>query len=195
MVHIKDLIRIVRPVVATDNLIIEGTEGTRRIAATEFKGEPGTHGNDGNNGEQGLQGEPGEQGLTGLTGSDTRARESTYFTTALLASNICEMGTASIANTFELLQVVFSSPARLRLYSTMDAQLADILRPITEIPVSGIVLIVDINNPINNSQNCDPHALGSNMDTPPTSHIYYSLTNNGSTKAVTVTLTYLRKEN
>ena len=194
MPHINELPLLDRPVVTTDNLIIEGTEGTRRIAATEFKGEPGTNGNDGNDGENGGKGDQGEQGLTGQTGSDTRARESTYFTTEPILGNCIRIGTISMANTFELLQVVLSSPGRLRLYSTIDAQMADILRPVNQIPVSGSGLIVDINNPINNVQNLDPHALGSNMDTPPTENIYYSITNNGSTIAITVTLIFLRKE-
>ena len=194
MPHINELPLLDRPVVTTDNLIIEGTEGTRRIAATEFKGEPGTNGTDGNDGENGGKGDQGEQGLTGQTGSDTRARESTYFTTALLTINTVEIGTASIATTFELLQVVLTSPARFRLYDTAAARDADLNRPVNQNPVSGFGLIVEVNNPINNAQNLDPHALGSNMDTPPTENIYYSITNNGSTIAITVTLIFLRKE-
>ena len=194
MPHINELPLLNRPVQATDSLIIEGTEGTRRIAATDFKGEPGTNGNDGHDGHDGEKGGQGEQGLTGQTGSDTRARESTYFTTAILASHTVEMGTASIATTFELLQVVLSSPARVRLYDTAAARDADLNRPVTQSPVSGFGLIVEVNNPINNVQNLDPHALGSNMDTPPSTILYYTVTNNGSPAAITVTLTFLRKE-
>ncbi|MEY3787960.1 MAG: hypothetical protein RIQ94_384 [Pseudomonadota bacterium] len=194
MGHINELAVLNRSVISTDSLIIEAIEGTRRIAATEFKGESGTNGGDGEQGVKGDQGVQGEQGLTGATGSDTRAREVVIFTTLPILTNCIEVGTCSIEKTFELLQVVLSSPGRLRLYSTIDAQMADMLRPVTVIANAGIGLIVEVNNPANNQQNLDPHALGSNMDEPFTDKIYYSLTNNGSTIEITVGLTFLRKE-
>ena len=68
MPHINDLPVLERPVTGTDTVIIETPEGTRRLAAIEFKGDQGEHGLKGDQGETGLKGDQGLKGDKGLTG-------------------------------------------------------------------------------------------------------------------------------
>ena len=249
MPKIKELPELTRPVVASDAIVGEGVEGTRRIVATAFKGDQGIQGiqglkgdqgaqglqgiqglkgdkgadgtngvkgdqgyqgltgltgptgpkgDQGNQGLQGIQGEKGDQGERGVAGGDPGGalvvRETATFTTSEIGFNVTETGTFSIAVSFQLLRVVLSSPARLRCYSTAAARDADAGRSVFTKPLAGIGLILDINCPNLLELNLDPHANGSNMDTPTTNTIYYSLTNLAESAAITATFTFLRME-
>jgi len=194
MPHINELILLARPVQATDSLIIEAPEGTRRLAATAFKGEPGAQGLQGERGLTGLQGVQGLPGDQGPPGTASGIREIATVTTGIITNLNWETGTFSMATSFEILQVVLSSAARIRLYNSAANRDADVGRSVFQAPTQGMGLILDINAVSVLSQSLDPHAHGSNMDAVPSDRIYYTVTNNGAPAAITVTFTFLRKE-
>lgn len=77
MPHINELILLNRPVQETDTAIVETPDGTRRLAATAFRGLQGVQGVQGVQGLQGVQGVPGETGGQGAadTASGVRKRQ------------------------------------------------------------------------------------------------------------------------
>ncbi|UOA08476.1 collagen-like protein [Methylobacter sp. S3L5C] len=194
MPHINELILLARPVQATDSLIIEAPEGTRRLAATAFKGETGERGFTGAKGDQGEQGATGQQGDQGPPGTASGIRETATVTTGIIANLNWETGKFSMATSFELLQVVLSSAARIRLYNSAANRDADVGRSVFQAPTQGMGLILDINAVSVLSQSLDPHAHGSNMEAVPSDTIYYTITNNGAPAVITVAFTFLRKE-
>ena len=194
MPHINDLILLNRSVQETDTAIVETPDGTRRLAATALRGAQGVQGVQGVQGLQGVQGVPGETGGQGAAGTASGVRETATLTTGMLNNLAWETGTFSMATSFEILQVVLSSIARIRLYNTAANRDADVLRSVYQAASQGMGLILDINATIVLSQSLDPHAHGSNMDVSPSDSIYYTVTNNGALASITVTFSFLRKE-
>jgi hypothetical protein len=194
MPHINELILLNRPVQETDTAIVETPDGTRRLAATAFRGVQGVQGVQGEQGLQGLRGLQGAQGLQGAAGTASGVRETATLTTGMLNNLAWETGTFSMATSFEILHVVLSSTARIRLYNTAANRDADVLRSVYQAASQGMGLILDINATIVLSQSLDPHAHGSNMNVSPSDSIYYTVTNNGALASITVTFSFLRKE-
>ena len=194
MPHINDLILLNRAVQETDTAIVETPDGTRRLAATAFRGVQGVQGLQGEQGLQGVQGVPGETGGQGAAGTASGVRETATLTTGMLNNLAWETGTFSMATSFEILQVELSSTARIRLYNTAANRDTDVLRSVYQAATQGMGLILDINATAILSQSLDPHAHGSNMDVSPSDSIYYTVTNNGALASITVTFTFLRKE-
>lgn len=183
MPHINELPTLNRAVEQTDQLIIEATEGTRRIDATEFKGVDGV---------AGPQGEKGDKGDSGGGGGSTRV--TTGFVTSVINQFATGTGVFALPKSSEILNVVLSGFARLRLYDTETARDADLGRSVYQLPLSGKGLILDLNSTVVLSQNLDPHAQASNADNPPATAIYYAIDNHGATGALSVSFTYLTKE-
>ena len=194
MPHINELIALTRPVQGTDTLVIETPEGTRRLAAIAFKGEQGERGFQGDQGQRGLQGIQGVQGLQGVPGTAAGTREVINLVTQSLGNNQSEKGIFSMATSFEILRVVLSGTARVRLYNTVAARDADFGRSVFTAPTWGAGLILDINAVSVLDQSLDPHAHGSSMELMPSSVIAYTVTNLGVTGVITVGFTFLRKE-
>ena len=194
MPHINELILLNRAVQETDTAIVETPDGTRRLAATAFKGVQGVQGVQGDQGLQGVQGLQGAQGLQGTAGTASGVRETTTLTTDPLNNLAWETGTFSMATSFEILHVELSSTARIRLYNTAANRDADIGRSVYQAASQGMGLILDINATAILSQSLDPHAHGSNMDVSPSDSIYYTVTNNDALASITVTFSFLRKE-
>lgn len=194
MPHINELILLNRPVQETDTAIVETPDGTRRLAATAFRGLQGVQGVQGVQGLQGVQGVPGETGGQGAAGTASGVRETATLTTGMLNNLARESGTFSMATSFEILHVALSSTARIRLYNTAANRDDDLLRSVYQEATQGMGLILDINATTVLSQSLDPHAHGSNMDVSPSDSIYYSVTNNGALASITVTFIFLRKE-
>ena len=194
MPHINDLILLNRPIQETDTAIVETPDGTRRLAATAFRGVQGVQGVQGEQGLQGLRGLQGAQGLQGAAGTASGVRETATLTTGMLNNLAWETGTFTMATSFEILHVELSSIARIRLYNTAANRDADIGRSVYQAASQGMGLILDINATIVLSQSLDPHAHGSNMDVSPSDSIYYTVTNNSALASITVTFTFLRKE-
>ena len=194
MPHINDLILLNRAVQETDTAIVETPDGTRRLAATAFRGVQGLQGVQGEQGLQGLQGLQGTQGLQGAAGTASGVRETATLTTGMLNNLARATGIFSMATSFEILHVELSSTARIRLYNTAANRDDDVLRSVYQEANQGMGLILDINATTVLSQSLDPHAHGSNMDVSPSDSIYYTVTNNGALASITVTFTFLRKE-
>lgn len=191
MPHIKELILLNRAVQETDTAIVETPDGTRRLAATAFRGLQGVQGVQGVQGLQGVQGVPGE---TGAAGTASGVRETATLTTGMLNNLARESGTFSMATSFEILHVALSSTARIRLYNTAANRDDDVLRSVYQEATQGMGLILDINATTVLGQSLDPHAHGSNMDVSPSDSLYYTVTNNGALASITVTFSFLRKE-
>jgi hypothetical protein len=194
MPHINELILLNRPVQETDTAIVETPDGTRRLPATAFKGEPGERGEPGKPGATGEPGEPGQQGVQGPPGTASGIRETATLTTGMINNFNWATGTFSLATSFEILQVVLSSAARIRLYNTAANRDADVGRSVYQAATQGMGLILDINAVTVLAQSLDPHAHGSNMEVSPSDSIYYTVTNNGVPATITVMFTFLRKE-
>ena len=188
MPHINELILLNRAVQETDTAIVETPDGTRRLAATAFRGVQGVQG------LQGVQGVPGETGAQGAAGTASGVRETATLTTGMLNNLARATGTFSMATSFEILHVELSSTARIRLYNTAANRDDDLLRSVYQAASQGMGLILDINATAILSQSLDPHAHGSNMDVSPSDSIYYTVTNNGALASITVTFSFLRKE-
>jgi hypothetical protein len=194
MPRINELPELSRLVIGSDTLIIETLDGTCRLPATSFKGDQGSQGLQGDQGLPGVQGDQGLQGLQGPPGTAWGIRETATFNSAILAPYDIESGIVDIAPSFELLQVILSAPARLRIYSSIAARDNDIYRTIFTRPLVGAGVILDINATSNLSFSLDPHAHGSSMESLPSGLIAYSITNNGMTGSITASILYLRKE-
>ena len=194
MPHLNDLIPINRPVNETDQMIIETSEGTRRIQADLFKGEDGATGEQGRQGEPGVKGETGSKGADGGGGGGSVAREAITFTSILLAKNGHELGVIHMAKSSEIIRVILAANCRIRLYDTAAARDADINRTVNQSAITGQGLILDVNCKDELIQNLDPHAQASNQDEPPTDAIYYSLTNFDIPRVILVGFIYLPKE-
>ena len=167
MPRIADLPLLSRPVAETDWLLVETPTGTKRIAATAFKG---------------------------AAGNAQVLRETATITTGLLGLNAQETGLINIARSFEILAVVFSSTARLRLYDTPAAREADLARSIFIPATSGTGLILEINADTDLDINLEPHAHGSEMSDPPTADIAYTLDNLSVNSPVIIEITFIREE-
>lgn len=194
MPHINELPTLNRAVKQTDQLIIEATEGTRRIDATEFKGVDGINGSNGVAGAKGETGATGPKGDPGSGGGGASARETTGYATGIINQFATEIGVFALPKSSEILNVTLSSFARVRLYDTATTRDADIGRSVYQLPLSGKGLILDLNSTAVLSQNLDPHANASNADTPTATAIYYAITNYGLTAVITLNFTYLTKE-
>lgn len=105
-----------------------------------------------------------------------------------------------MAKTFQLLSVQVSSYARVRLYSTYAALLADASRPVG-VPValgsmSGLITDLSLTPAVGVlTWMMSPAALGFNDDAAESATIYAAITNlSGISNAITVTFTYLPLE-
>ena len=118
-------------------------------------------------------------------------------TTAVLATNASESGSATIFKSFTLLEVQYSCKSRVRLYSTAASRDADASRAWGTIPT-----LYAQNELISDTQESagaatwimSPTALGFNADGPRTTTIYYRITNLDTSQAVTATLAVLQME-
>ena len=194
MPHINELPPLTRAVDPTDQLIIEAAEGTRRINATAFKGTDGEHGSNGATGATGPPGETGPQGEPGGGSGGGSARVTTGFVTGVINQFATGTGVFALPKSSEILNVVLSGFARLRLYDTATARDADLGRSVYQTPIAGNGLILDLNSTAVLNQTLDPHAQASNADSPPATAIYYALQNHGASGVLSVSFTYLTKE-
>jgi hypothetical protein len=119
------------------------------------------------------------------------------FTTASLATGARETGFIPLARVLIIIQVIVSSKARLRLYSSAAARDADVARPNTIPPTPGTEhgvigdWYLDTSDKL--AWTCAPPVNGSNADSPQASQIYYTVNNLDSTNSasISVTLTYV----
>lgn len=118
--------------------------------------------------------------------------------TGVLAPAGINTGTVTLGRVFTLIQVIVSSPARVRLYSTAAARTADLSRsnqvPPTPGTQHGVICDLYLDTTDKLTWNMSPAADGGNLDTPGSTSIYYAITNisTGST-SVSATLTYVQE--
>lgn len=143
---------------------------------------------------------------TAVSGSTTNNTTITTVVKALSASvptpvlNPGDMffATATMAKTFELLQIAVSSPARVQIYATQSEQTSDAGRPDTSPPSIGTTqnLIADVSldtSPLSWNMTWIP--VGANGDFPRTTNIYVTITNIASLSIpITATLLYVPNE-
>ena len=118
-----------------------------------------------------------------------------------LASGAYQTGTATMAPVFALIFVKASSAARIRLYSTQSACIADVLRSNSVPPTPGLANYVISDHYLTGIGSvplafpCSPVCMGANQDASPSSTIYWTINNLAAVSAsVTVTLVYLQME-
>lgn len=127
-------------------------------------------------------------------GGSLPARATITTTTALLGNLTSESGTVALGKSFELLKLVADHYCRVRLYSTAAARAADAARAFgTAVAVGtqhGLIADVQLDAVTGLSWIMSPKEIGSNMDEPATTSIYYNIENrSGSSNAVSVTFT------
>lgn len=119
-------------------------------------------------------------------------RQTTTYTTAVLAAGATEIGLITLAKSYRLLSIQTSIPARVRIYSSAAARTADAARATTADPTTpGVMLDYLTVNAV--TQTLSPLVDGVNAEAVPSSAIPISITPTG-TGAVTVFLTYVRTE-
>ncbi len=121
-------------------------------------------------------------------------RTETTIISDTIANGETDLVTFTAPKSIEILAITSSGPARIRLYSTINAQLNDAIRAITTKPTAGAGIILETVHETAGTINLDPHAHGSNMETTPVPELYATITNTGDPAALTVTLTYLKRE-
>lgn len=100
----------------------------------------------------------------------------------------------TLATSYRLLSIQTSQPARVRLYLTAAARTADISRAVGTDPIWSTGVVLEFVTADTASHPLDPLVSGASMETTPSTSIPMTVTNNGSTAAVTVTLVYERME-
>jgi hypothetical protein len=133
-------------------------------------------------------------------GLPTSLSQSTIGTNGL-SPGASQTGTITMAPVFTLVFVKVSSAARVRLYSTQAACLADVGRSNSVPPTPGLANYVISDHYLTGiglvplAFPCSPPCLGASQDVSPGSTIYYTVNNLASiSTSITVTLLYLQME-
>lgn len=124
------------------------------------------------------------------------ARKEATVSTGPLASQASEALTVALGLSFRVLKLQTSRPARVRLYSSLDARDADRDRPVDVIPSGDHGLILDaLTDTDSLALRLSPQVDGSSFDPVPSQDIPCIITNEDSSDgAVSVTFTFLRSE-
>jgi len=122
-----------------------------------------------------------------------RSRSRTDYTTQLTQAGAHEISRVRLGLSFQILHISMSAPARVRLYSRVDAQEADLGRLITDNPVVGAGVILDVLTGDTLDLDIMPVIAGSNMEVHPTPEIPVTVTPI-ATGVVSVTFTFVRTE-
>jgi phage-related tail fiber protein len=128
----------------------------------------------------------------GITDAQQKlGRSSIQVVTASLAVGATEQGSVALGKTFMLHKVVASAPCWIRIYATTAYRTADALRDVSTDPTGEHGVIAELLLVSGNlAYDLFPMVIGSNMDSPISTAIAYSITNTGlSTAAITVTFT------
>lgn len=123
------------------------------------------------------------------TGSGAAEADVTH-TTASLANGASEDFTLAVGKLGVAKILTTDRAAWVRLYRTAAARTADSSRVVTDDPLPGTGVLFDFTTTAGTlTIGCSPPVWLTNGDDPPTSTIYGTVTNLGSTGTVTVTLT------
>jgi hypothetical protein len=117
-------------------------------------------------------------------------------TTASLAANAAETGTLLLANSYRLLRITTTAPARVRLYTATAKRDADTSRPVGTDPTGDHGLILEfVSTASLLAADLSPTVDGFDGKTTPDGNIPYTITNTGTgAAAIGCTLTWIRTE-
>lgn len=164
------------PVAIADNNFSTGTEGQVLTAV----------GNDGGG---------NATGVVWSTASGLVARSTAQGTTASIPDNTADYITISVAKTYSLLKIEVDGSAWVTVYTDAASRTADVNRNENTDPTPGSGVIAEVITAGALTQKITPGAIGWNDDTTPSSDAYLKVVNkSGSTRATTVTLTYVKLE-
>lgn len=113
--------------------------------------------------------------LSGGSGGGGAARATSVYTTAALVAGQTEQGLVTLARGYRVLAITTDVPARVRLYSTAASRSADLTRAPGAYPAPGCDIVLDyltyagLGTPARAV--VAPQAIGSNMETEPSSAI------------------------
>lgn len=159
-----------------------------------FTGSVGPIGFTGLPGYTGSRGAADAIGYTGSSGLPTRSQV-TVTTDAVVNGGTVTVD-ATVFNSYALLALQSSDPARIRGYVTSNARTQDLSRPRENSPAANSGLIFEIITTGPETKIFSPSVVGFNYDNPLTGKLYLTVTNDGGTAAeVALTLTVVRLEN
>lgn len=129
-------------------------------------------------------------------GGSPPARSDVVITTASIANLATDTGVIVLGKSSLIVRFQSSHPCRIRLYSTAAYRTADAARISGVDPQGEHGLLLDITVVLGNQTwDLAPQAPASNGDDPAVTDIYYAVQNmNGSTAAITVTITRIPME-
>lgn len=151
-------------------------------------GPAGPAGATGSTGADGATGPVGPEGPQGPTGS-LPARQDVVLTTASLALNASESGTAALGKSYRLIRVATDRAARVRLYTTMAKRDADAARPVGTDPAGDHGLVMELITGADLDYDLTPEPIGANRESPVTTAAAYRITNLAAASTVAVTFT------
>ena len=130
------------------------------------------------------------------SGGVTFARQAVTMTSASLANNARDLNSVGMAKTWMLAKVVVDRACRIRLYTSVVAQIADATRPAFTAPSGDAGCVFDlVTSATMLTWHAVPNVTGTNDDGTPTSVIPITIDNlSGATSTVTVTITYFALE-
>jgi hypothetical protein len=184
---------------------------------TGLTGPEGPQGPIGETGPAGADGAPGADGADGLSayevavangfvGTESEwleslqapqgSRATATYTTASLSAGALEKGVITMGRGFTLYKITTSSPARVRLYTTVANRDADETRAlgIANADNAGLILEYLTTSSIL-SADLGPNVSGSNMESTPVEDIAITVTNTDSiSQAITVSFVYIKTE-
>ncbi len=130
-------------------------------------------------------------------GGGSGVRTTVNVTTASLTNGQSQTGTLALAKTLALLGASTNGDVRVQLYETAAYRTADAGRAVGTNPTpgtqNGIVADFVLTSALG-TWDFSPPLLGTNRDVTPTDTIYYRVTNLGTTRTITIGLTYLPLE-
>lgn len=121
-------------------------------------------------------------------------RTTALATTSSLANGASESLTATLAKGYRLYSISTSRPARVRVYTTTAARTADAARTAAEDPAADAGVVLDYVTTDTSVHSLSPMVDGASLEASPSSSIPLSVTNNGTTGTVTVTLVWIQTE-
>ena len=128
--------------------------------------------------------------------SASSTRQVTSMNTATIPSNVSEMSTIPLASGYRLYAISTSSPARVRLYTTVAKQEADLSRAIGVVPTGDHGLMFEYRSTYALlEQELTPTVDGFDGEAVPDGMIPITVTNiGGAANSIIVSLTWIKEE-
>lgn len=133
---------------------------------------------------------------SGSGSGTTVAAQNASVTTPPISFGVAYSTVVTLAESFALLRLSVSSPARVQLYSTQNSLAMDsgrdLLTPVLNGPSNGVIADFDLELAAEQNFLCSPAVLGFNGDTQQSTAIYIAVTNmKPSTVPITVSFFFI----